>query len=253
MSSDPNPYASPDFSAGAPPIATGTSRPSGPPFESGHQRAVLAMGMLAIGMVLDLVGIGSTYMELDLFKRFQAGREVTELEAEQNDQRQMLVRLLQNGTYFITAIMFLMWFHRVHRNLRSLGAQRLKFSPGWAVGGFFVPFLNLVRPYHVMKEVREGSDPRTLGGSASVGSSLVGLWWTGCIIMGIISRISFRMSWNAEQIPAMVAADQVALVADLVSIPAAILAILVVRGIDADQQTRHDLMNPGSAGTMPGF
>lgn len=253
MSSDQNPYASPDPSSYVPSGAIDTSRPSGPRFESGHQRAVLVMGLLVIGMLTDIMGVGSGYMELNLYKRIQAGQAVTDAEIDQSDQRQVLIGLLQMGVYFVTVILFLMWFHRAHRNLPSLGAKHLKFSPGWAVGGFFVPFLNLVRPYHVMKEVRAGSDPSTVGGSASWGSALVGLWWTGWIVMGIVSQISFRMSINAEQIQSFISANQVTLAADVISIPAAILALLVVRGIDADQQSRHELLNPGTSATMTGY
>ncbi|MFC1995866.1 DUF4328 domain-containing protein [Chloroflexota bacterium] len=45
--------------------------------------------------------------------------------------------------FVITAVLFYMWIHRAHRNLPSLGVSGLKYSPGWAVGGFFIPILNL--------------------------------------------------------------------------------------------------------------
>ena len=76
---------------------------------------------------------------------------------------------------------------------------------------------------------------------------MVGLWWTGWLIMIVFGQISSRMSMNAEQIHSFIAASQVTLVADAVSIPAAILAILVIRGIDADQQTRYGLLGPSSS------
>lgn len=253
MSSDPNPYASPDPSAQGPGSSTGTNQPAGPPFASGHQRAILVMGMLAIGMVMNLIGTGSGYMELGLLKRFQAGQEVTDLEADQNDQRQMLVGVLQMVAYIVTAILFLMWFHRAHRNLRSLGARGLKYSPGWAVGGFFVPFLNLVRPYQVMQEVQKGSDPSGLDGGASSGSALIGLWWGCWIITNIAAQASFRFANSAEQIPQLILASYVTLAADVISIPAAILAILVIRGIDTDQETRHERISPNSSMATPRF
>ncbi|QYO65100.1 DUF4328 domain-containing protein [Leptolyngbya sp. 7M] len=46
-----------------------------------------------------------------------------------------------------TIVLFLVWLYRAHKNLFSLKPTHLDFSPGWAVGWWFIPFLNLVRPY----------------------------------------------------------------------------------------------------------
>src|SRR5690349_16122694 len=42
--------------------------------------------------------------------------------------------------FWITLIPFLIWVHQTYRNLSALGAQDLTYSPGWAVGYFFIPF-----------------------------------------------------------------------------------------------------------------
>ena len=44
--------------------------------------------------------------------------------------------------YLITVILFLMWVHRSHKNLKALGADETKFSPRSAVLWWFVPFMN---------------------------------------------------------------------------------------------------------------
>ena len=36
-----------------------------------------------------------------------------------------------------------------------------RFSPGWSVGWWFIPALNLLRPYQVIKEIWRGSYPNT--------------------------------------------------------------------------------------------
>ena len=46
----------------------------------------------------------------------------------------------------------------------ALGANNLKYTPKWAVGCFFVPFLNLVMPYQVVREIWKASN----GGSEPV-------------------------------------------------------------------------------------
>lgn len=43
---------------------------------------------------------------------------------------------------------FLVWFWLAYRNLDALDLRR-RYGTGWAIGGWFVPFLNLARPKQV--------------------------------------------------------------------------------------------------------
>jgi Domain of unknown function (DUF4328) len=52
-----------------------------------------------------------------------------------------------------SAVAVPMWMHRAYRNLPALRAQALRWSPGWAAGGWFIPFANLVIPFQVMREL----------------------------------------------------------------------------------------------------
>src|SRR5262249_39937269 len=58
------------------------------------------------------------------------------------DRVQAVIGLLQMFVFVITAIAFLIWFHRAHRNAAHLGAKGLTFTPAWAVGWFFIPIMN---------------------------------------------------------------------------------------------------------------
>ena len=51
------------------------------------------------------------------------------------------------------------WTHRLYRNLEPLGFRELRFGSGWAVGGWFVPFLNLVRPKQIVNDIWRAGDP----------------------------------------------------------------------------------------------
>ena len=53
----------------------------------------------------------------------------------------------------ITGIIYLMWLHRAYQNLPALGVTKLDATPGWAVGYYFIPILNLFRPYQTMVEI----------------------------------------------------------------------------------------------------
>jgi hypothetical protein len=150
-----------------------------------------------------------------------------------NDIREQMLGLLQLGWQLVTIVTFLMWFHRVHRNLPSLGARYLKYSPGWAVGSFFVPILNLFRPYQIMVEVWENSQLESPSSS-----SPVGWWWAFWIAMNIVGQFSFRIMALAEDLQTFVLGTWLQIIVLAISLPAAILAIQVIRAITANQDLR---------------
>jgi hypothetical protein len=167
--------------------------------------------------------------------------------------------LLVIATGLGTSIAFLMWIHRAHRNLPSLGARDLRFTPGWAVGWFFIPIMNLFRPYQVMREVWAESDPAALtpdpwSGDPSPprGSSLVGWWWGLYLIMEFVNQAAFRASIRAETPEASLAAEWVSMVGDLITFPAAIVAIRLVQIITRNQEDRHRVLS-GASPVEAGF
>jgi hypothetical protein len=124
-----------------------------PPFASGHSRAQWVSISLILIVALDIVAVISDYMQVQLVERAISGQAITMAEALANDSRQANIGTGQLVLFIITAILFLMWIYRAHRNPPSLGASGLKYSPGWAVGGFFIPIWNLFRPFQVTTEI----------------------------------------------------------------------------------------------------
>ena len=59
------------------------------------------------------------------------------------------------GVYVASAI----WTGRMYHNLFALGICELRFTPGWGVGAWFVPFLNLVRPKQIVDDIWRVTDP----------------------------------------------------------------------------------------------
>ena len=212
---------------------------------------------LAICGVLDVVGAVSTYSEIQLLNRAME-QGIGEEEANSNDRRQFIIGVLQTIAVIFAAVAFLMWIHRVHRNLPALGARRLQYSPGWAVGYFFIPILNLFRPYQVTKEIWRGSDPQAAfsehSGLSEISTpALLPIWWTFWIVANLAGRASARMSLRAESLDEMITSSWVTLVADIASAVAAVLALRLVFEIDRNQEQKasaldliHDPFRPRS-------
>jgi hypothetical protein len=86
---------------------------------------------------------------------------------------------LSSAVAGVTAITFLFWLHRVRANLPALAVADARWSPGWAVGWWFVPGFNLFRPYQVIAEIWQASDPVATPGDwrGRPVSPLLGWWW----------------------------------------------------------------------------
>ena len=73
-----------------------------------------------------------------------------------------------------TAIAFLNWFYRAYR--ATAEAEGTRYAPGQAVWTFFVPILNLFRPYQIATDIWRRSAPP--GPIETHGHSFVILlWW----------------------------------------------------------------------------
>lgn len=76
----------------------------------------------------------------------------------------------------ITGILVLTWIHRVNQNARQLGATDMHFTPGWAVGWYFVPIAWFWKPYQAMTEIwRASRNPADWRGETV--SPLLPWWW----------------------------------------------------------------------------
>ena len=86
---------------------------------------------------------------------------------------------------FVAIILMLYWFYSASKNIRAFGATGVA-SPVMAVVWWFVPFLNLWKPYQVARNIWKASSPQ-LDVSSSNGistgwkdlpsSNNIKLWW----------------------------------------------------------------------------
>lgn len=91
-------------------------------------------------------------------------------------------------------IAFCFWLYRASQNLHALGVPELRFSPRMAVGWFFIPLMNLFRPYQVMVELWKASSATAdTDWRKQPVPALVGWWWVlltlGNLNYWVFSRI----------------------------------------------------------------
>lgn len=211
-----------------------------PPFRSyvsPRSRARATKILLIAGAIVSAVSMVLSALEL-VFPTLSPEDEV------EDNPGGALVVLLQLGLgslqvliYIATVVCLLMWLYRSYKNLPSFGtpSRNVRYSPGWAVGSFFIPFVNLVVPYRAVKELWRKSVPpaHAFLGNASP-PTWFPLWWLFWLLSGFASNIHFRMVYR-EDTPRDVTAIA-GVIADALTVIAAIFAIVVVEEITQRQE-----------------
>jgi hypothetical protein len=184
-----------------------------------------------VGWLWAYLGVGalSALVALVFLATGQVGQATTD-ELTLRDLAGLLLGLPQMVIVIVTGVLFLMWIHRANRNARGLGAQGLTFTPGWSVGWYFIPIVNLWKPYQAMKQIWQASaDPGAW--RSQTPPSLLPLWWTLWIVSNVLSQASFRLSLQADTGAALVASEVVTVISDLVDIPLCLVAMRLVREV----------------------
>ena len=142
--------------------------------------------MLLISLAVSVLSLISNSMQMNLLST----GTFSQAAAEANDSREQFMNILYLITFIITGITFLKWIHRANLNCHGFGAQGMEFTPSWSIGYYFIPILNLYKPYEAMKEIWKVSTNPT-NWQNETGSSLVGWWWALWLISNFLGQVFF--------------------------------------------------------------
>jgi hypothetical protein len=155
-----------------------------------------------------------------------------------------IVSVLYGILFVATGVVFVIWQYRHGKNARLLGPPQ-GLGPGWAIGGWFVPFANYVLPAMQLFGASRFSDPAVVEtpNGRGRGARIVIPW---AIVFGLGSNMVF-VSVLAEpsgsyedRVRAFVSADQISAVGQVLMVVAAILAIVMVRSLSSRQERTLD-------------
>jgi len=240
-SADPNPFSSPEV-AYEPPLAAIEV----PPYASGRRRAVWALLFKAAQLVLLPFTIGLSIVYFQQLTWLDEQAQVTREQLapiQRVEFIQSAVGLLQLVLAIGGTVAYLMWVHRTYRNVPALGARGLRFGPGWAVGYYFIPIMNLFRPFQVMKETWQASDPEWednegLAWSSTPSSGLLAAWWFFYLISVFAGQFAMRTSFQTKNVSDFILSDVAMIISDAVDLVSIPLIMLVIWRVDARQTQR---------------
>lgn len=242
---DYNPFQSPESPPPPYLVPQALFRRRGPRFASAHARAVFAMLGLGTNVLADVVCILLYARQYDVLDQRQHGVKFVFAALIADDHRVATCEYVKVVFFYMAVVAFLMWLHRAYRNLSALGAPVLSGSPAWAVGSYFVPFVQFVIPYTMMAEVWRYSYPAQLGAIRKSTSPLVGIWWAAFLLRFaaiIYVRMSVAERASHPTFDELKAITLAAMITYAIDLAAAALAIALVFWISRNQEATHHLI-----------
>lgn len=195
-----------------------------------QDRAKIAIAIIYIILFLQIAFLLSNYAQYYFLDNVETANYSYE-DGEANDTRQQFLAILIILVTIISAVTFIMWFRRAYSNLQLAGEQT-EYTDGWAAGAWFVPILNLFRPYQMMKEIFVKSNyiiNEKLGGDGVQNyNSKIGLWWA-CWLLPMLTNMAMKIIPEENTIEYFKTITVITMVDCVLTILSCITAILVVK------------------------
>ncbi|WP_333695494.1 DUF4328 domain-containing protein [Flavobacterium sp.] len=197
-----------------------------------HQRAKTAQLLIAMVGVVYIMMLISSYWQYGLLQDMKSGTVYSQEVLETNDLREQFLAIVFLMLYITSAVTFIMWFRRAYFNLHQK-INHLTHTEGWAAGSWFVPFINLYRPYQIMAELynetAELLAKRGFKRKVKLDTTFVGIWWFLWLVSNLLANIVFRMSNSATDIDQFLNFTALDMGSDVLGIILALITIKVIK------------------------
>jgi hypothetical protein len=194
--------------------------------------------LLCFGAVL-VVSAGFDVAQLRLISAVEMGAFASDAElvaaVEANDARQQVIVVLHPAFFIATAVAFGMWIHRMATNARAFTVEPFDITPGWAVGTYIIPIINLWMPYRAMSEIwRASRNPA--GWKADRAGEFLGWWWAIWLVSNIFGRVARILTDSeAETIPELRQATYLSLASIVLLLGSVAMGVALVRRLTVYQ------------------
>jgi hypothetical protein len=227
------------YEVAARPVPAPSGALAGPSYRSTAGRAAWVVVLLAVAAVVAVAGVWVSGYRLVMALRARSGGFVAPSRVRAVDGALDTVASLWSLASLAAGLAWLFWQHRAQANLRALGVAELRFSPGWAVGWWFVPFANVVMPFLTVRELWRASHPEAGASDWQLRGSgpLLPLWWACYLAQNALLYAGLQLEG-----PDQVLRSGLLVAGFAASLAAAALAAAVVRGVEARQRARSRVL-----------
>ena len=195
---------------------------------------------LGLGILTSLCASALALHESSLMGEYSATDSLDDI-YDQMIIPMMLLGLVQSVAVFGSFVIIAMWIYRMAWNARYFaGASHMEYTPGWAVGWYFIPIATLWKPYQAMKEIWRASDDPAHMRLVSIPFWLP-LWWCLWLVNNILSNVSARLTFRAEIISEGMLANRISILVEAVNIVLCLVFLVVVNRLSRMQWRQQSL------------
>ena len=200
--------------------------------KSNTKRAKNAIVLIWIILALEILMLISSYWQYNILQTLNNGGNVSEETIQLSDSIEGIIGLFYMIGFIISTITFIQWFRRAYFNLHLI-VGNLSYSEAWASGSWFVPILNLFRPYRIMKELYVETRLLLVRNRINFNQNLytdnLGWWWTIWIVSNWVENVVFKSSLKAETINELITSSVFSMISNILGILLALITIKVIR------------------------
>lgn len=193
------------------------------------ENAIWAQRLIWVVMIVDLIGLFSSYFQYNLLISVQNQEFVSQESAEANDLREQIIGIVYTIVYLISAFFFIRWFRSAYINLSK--RTIINSSISMTIWGWVIPIVSVFKPYQIMKEMWTDSslqirlkEPTYVMPSTTI----IGVWWFFWLVTNVIGNYIFKYAFNSETIADYLNLTIGEMVLSFLSVPLAILAYIMI-------------------------
>lgn len=198
-----------------------------------ENRANTAIIIFWIILVTKIATLLSSFYQYRLLQTVASGGEVSHISATVNDIFARMIAVISFLASIVAIITFIQWFRRAYYNLH-LKVKHLSFSEGWAAGCWFVPIINLFRPFQIMKELFVETDlflfKRNTEIRAKLATPIIGWWWALWILSSMFesfyAQISLYLNSSLDQ---MIFRTVLNIISSIITIVLSLITIKMIK------------------------
>lgn len=208
----------------------------------------------AVMILVGLTGASSIFLAIALFHRASLLNDSGILPAGDADDANNRVAVATAFFFLLlvaAGVLWIIWQFRYASNALALRGS-LGLLPGWAIGGWFIPFGNYVLPQLQLYQAAKASDPAVPPGQPAASGTappILVSWWVlydlGWVLFGVATSI--RPENSLIDPDKFQQADRLSGVSAVLFVVAAVVAIFMVRTL-TDRQTRAMAATPAAHG-----
>lgn len=182
---------------------------------------------------IDITSIALNLYQSEVLKGYEIN-EYGDEHIELLDYAVSILGIIQLLAFITAIVLFIKWFRRAYGNLIGLGVN-MECTENNAVWGYFIPFVNWVKPVKTMKETYLKMQQLIKDYNSNIiidqNTGFIVLWWVAYLINGFVANFATKKMNRADTIDAFIDANNVYVFSDLFDLLAVGLAIYLVQKI----------------------